>query len=97
MNQIANNSIRVKRINQELIKEALKAMKQGTKAAVASVTGLSIATCGNILNELVETGEVIETELEASSGDARQGVFCTMPISPILPASMPKRRTARYP
>ncbi|MEK4063762.1 MULTISPECIES: ROK family protein [Paenibacillus] len=68
MNQIANNSIRVKRINQELIKEALKAMKQGTKAAVASVTGLSIATCGNILNELVETGEVIETELEASSG-----------------------------
>ncbi|MDH6442228.1 putative NBD/HSP70 family sugar kinase [Paenibacillus sp. PastF-4] len=68
INQIANNSIRVKKINQELIKQALKSMKEGTKSTIASATGLSIATCGNILNELLETGEVIETELEASNG-----------------------------
>lgn len=68
INQIANNSIRVKKINQELIKQALKSMKEGTKATISSATGLSVATCGNILNELLETGEVIETELEASNG-----------------------------
>lgn len=31
---------------------------------IASATGLSVATCGNILNEFVETGEVVETEPE---------------------------------
>lgn len=68
MSQITNNSIRVKKINQELIKQALKMMKQGTKSMIASVTGLSVATCGNILNEFLATGEVIETELEQPSG-----------------------------
>lgn len=77
INQIANNSIRVKKINQELIKQALKSMKEGTKSTIASATGLSVATCGNILNELLETGEVLETELEASSGGrpARRFVY----------------------
>jgi len=68
MSQITNNSIRVKKINQELIKQALKIMKQGTKSMIASATGLSIATCGNILNEFLETGEVIETEMEEPNG-----------------------------
>ncbi|BCG58907.1 ROK family protein [Paenibacillus sp. URB8-2] len=77
INQIANNSIRVKEINRELIKQALKAMKQGTKSMISQTTGLSIATCGNILNELLKTGEVIETELEVSSGGrpARRFVY----------------------
>jgi len=65
---MTNNSIRVKKINQELIKEALKTMKCGTKSMIASATGLSVATCGNILNEFLETGEVIKTELDESSG-----------------------------
>ncbi|MNO24257.1 N-acetyl-D-glucosamine kinase [compost metagenome] len=65
---ISNNAIRVKQINTELVKNTLKAMEHGTKASIASMTGLSVATCGNILNELLQTGEVIETELEESSG-----------------------------
>jgi predicted NBD/HSP70 family sugar kinase len=68
ISQITNNSIRVKKINQELIKQALKVMKQGTKSMIAGATGLSIATCGNILNEFLETGEVIETEMEQPNG-----------------------------
>ncbi|MFC3748647.1 ROK family protein [Paenibacillus sp. GCM10012306] len=68
ISQITNNSIRVKKINQELIKQALKMMKQGTKSMIASATGLSVATCGNILNEFLETGEVIETEMEQPNG-----------------------------
>jgi hypothetical protein len=77
ISQQANNSIRVKKINQELIKQALKSMKQGTKSMISSATGLSVATCGNILNELLETGEVMETELEAPNGGrpARRYVY----------------------
>jgi hypothetical protein len=77
INQITNNSIRVKKINQELIKQALKMMGQGTKSMIANVTGLSVATCGNILNEFLETGEVIETELEEPNGGkpARRYVY----------------------
>lgn len=65
---ISNNALRVKRINIELVKNTLKTMEYGTKSSIASVTGLSVATCGNILNELLQTGEVIETELEEPNG-----------------------------
>jgi predicted NBD/HSP70 family sugar kinase len=60
--------MRVKQVNVELVKTALKALKFGTKSTIANATGLSVATCGNILNELLERGEVIETDLEQSSG-----------------------------
>lgn len=44
---------------------------------IAIATGLSVPTCGNILNELLELGEVMETELEESSGGrpARRFVY----------------------
>ncbi|WP_371381187.1 ROK family protein [Sporomusa aerivorans] len=65
---IVNNTIRVKQINVELVKTALRALSFGTKLTIANATGLSVATCGNILNELLERGEVIEADLEQSSG-----------------------------
>lgn len=68
MTQITNNAIRMKQINVELIKAALKALPYGTKSTIASATGLSVATCGNILKELLASGEVIETELEQPNG-----------------------------
>jgi predicted NBD/HSP70 family sugar kinase len=65
---ITNNTVRVKQINVELVKTALKALTYGTKLTIANATGLSVATCGNILNELLDRGEVIEAEFEQSSG-----------------------------
>ncbi|TGE34748.1 ROK family protein [Desulfosporosinus fructosivorans] len=65
---IINNTIRVKQVNVELVKTALKALTFGTKLTIANVTGLSVATCGNILNELSERGEAIEADLEQSNG-----------------------------
>lgn len=65
---IVNNAIRVKQINVELVKTALKALTFGTKLTIANATGLSVATCGNILNELSERGEAIEADLEQSNG-----------------------------
>ncbi|WP_248630978.1 ROK family protein [Paenibacillus riograndensis] len=55
-------------MNKELVRQALKTMKQGTKSMLAQATGLSVATCGNILNELIDTGELLELDMEESSG-----------------------------
>lgn len=60
--------MRVKQVNVELVKTALKALTFGTKLTIANATGLSVATCGNILNELLERGEVIEADLEQPNG-----------------------------
>lgn len=43
-------------------------MKEGTKNSIAKATGLSVATCGNILNDLLVTGEIIELPLAESTG-----------------------------
>lgn len=43
-------------------------MKTVTKTELAKATGLSVMTCGTILNELLKTGEVIELEIDPSSG-----------------------------
>lgn len=68
MNPITNNTMRVKKMNQDIVRQALKTIKQGTKSIVAQTTGLSVATCGTILNELLNTGELLELGMEDSGG-----------------------------
>ena len=74
---MATNSLKLKQVNVELVRDVLKREKFGTKASISNATGLSIATCGNILKELLSTGEVAETDLEASKGGrpARRFVY----------------------
>lgn len=55
----------VKDHNVKLVKDALKSLESGTKNTVAQMTGLSIATCNTILNELAESGEILEVKGEA--------------------------------
>lgn len=57
---IRNDIIKVKKTNIELIKSTLKAHPESTKAQIAALTGISVVTCGKILNELKNTGEVLE-------------------------------------
>lgn len=61
------NTIQVKKMNIELVKNALKAQGIATKASIAGLTKLSDATCGTILNELLAKGEVIQ-RMEKSIG-----------------------------
>lgn len=68
MSKVTNNTTIIKQINTELIKSTLKLLKHATKPLLANETGLSLATCNTILNELLLTGEVIAVELEASNG-----------------------------
>lgn len=71
------NSMQLKQINVDLVKSVLKKEKHHTKTTIASSTGLSVATCGNILKELVATGEVQEVDLCPSTGGrpARRFVY----------------------
>jgi len=64
---IVSNTAQVKRYNVEIVKKALKALPGGTKTTIARITGLSIATCNTILNELEATGEILEVTNEYSN------------------------------
>ena len=74
---LTNNTLRVKESNTNLILDALKAKQIATRAEIARITGLSIATCGNILRDLLVSGEILEGDLENCSGGrpARQYIY----------------------
>ncbi|MBE7679844.1 ROK family protein [Paenibacillus sp. P13VS] len=60
--------MRVKKMNEELVRQTLRTMRQGTKSMVAQATGLSVATCRSILIDLMNAGELVELDMEESSG-----------------------------
>lgn len=53
----------------------MKASHQGTTAMVAQATGLSVATCSNIMNELLEAGQLLDMGTEKSSGGRPAKLF----------------------
>lgn len=63
MVMLRNDITKVKEINIELIKSALKSLGNATKAELAEHTGISVATCGKILNELCQVGEAYEVSV----------------------------------
>lgn len=63
MATIRNDITKVKAGNTELIKSAIKRLGSVTKAEVSAATGISVATCGKILNELFERGEILEDSI----------------------------------
>ena len=68
MKKIINNTLYVKKSNTELIRLALRDLKSSTRVNLSKITGLSLVTCGNILNEMLAQGEVFEAEMEESKG-----------------------------
>ena len=69
MNEINGTGIRLRELNFELLKAVLKVYPGGvTKQFLAEKTGLSLATCGTLVTELVKTGEVLESARSASGG-----------------------------
>ncbi|HEY5525606.1 MAG TPA: ROK family protein [Clostridium sp.] len=60
MKQIISNTAQVKSYNVEMVKTTLKALPSGTKTTISRITGLSVATCNTILNELATRGEILE-------------------------------------
>ena len=64
MAEIIRTTAQVKENNKKLIKETLMNLKQATKIMVAKETGLSVATCNTLLNELARSEEIVEVKLE---------------------------------
>jgi len=58
----------IKKNNVVLVVNALKALTSATKAELALQTGLSVATCGTVLNALCQSGEVMALTQDVSSG-----------------------------
>ncbi|MFE7083374.1 ROK family protein [Priestia megaterium] len=65
---MSNNTASLKKMNIGLVKKVVKEVEYGTKSSIAQATGLSVSTCGNILKELLVTGEVLEVSHEESNG-----------------------------
>lgn len=69
MDYSGRNTTYVKKVNKELIRQYLKDVSSATNAEIASVTKLSVSTSSNILNELINTKEVmICDEIESNGG-----------------------------
>lgn len=65
MNQLSTFN-QVKLYNVNLIKNALRSLPSATKHLLSQMTGLSVTTCSTIVNELLETGEILPADADPS-------------------------------
>ncbi|MDO4556870.1 MAG: ROK family protein [Lachnospiraceae bacterium] len=63
-----NNTGIVRQLNLDIVRDTLREEDGLTKSMLARKTGMSIATCGNLLHVLIEKGEVIEGEIDNLTG-----------------------------
>ncbi|SHK81691.1 ROK family protein [Fibrobacter sp. UWEL] len=63
-----HSSTEIKKINVASVKRAILEKGSATKPEVAELTGLSVVTCGAILNELAASGTIIEETQRLSNG-----------------------------
>lgn len=63
-----NTTRQMKQKNIMLVASTLKSLSSATKGDISAQTGLSLATCGTILNELCSKGEIIEESIDESRG-----------------------------
>jgi len=66
---------RLKEINKSKVRTALRSEETSSKNSLSKITGLSVATCGTIIGELIESGEAIELSFAASTGGRRSRQF----------------------
>lgn len=71
MSELTGRPNVLKRVNSDLIKNALKAMGSATKAELAKETGISLTTVGLILSSLINEDEVLNHGFDESSGGRR--------------------------
>lgn len=71
-------------MNEELVRQTLRTMRQGTKSMVAQAKGLSVATCRSILIDLLNAGELVELDMEESRGAGLLRSISTTKTMPTL-------------
>lgn len=85
----SGNSAMVRRINREVVREALRARGEAGIAELSRRTGLSPATCSNIIPELVSSGEVFELDERRSEGGRPARVYAYNPDHTLVAAILP--------
>lgn len=68
MESLNGNTLLIKEVNINIVREALKKCSSTTKPQIAKETGLTSATVGTILNELLEKFEILELNHGKSTG-----------------------------
>lgn len=68
MEKLNGNTILIKEVNISIVREAIKNNSIVTKPMLAKETGLTSATVGTILNELLEKNEIVEANHGKSTG-----------------------------
>jgi predicted NBD/HSP70 family sugar kinase len=71
MSELSGRPNVLKKVNSDLIKNALKNLGSATKAELARETGISLTTVGLILSALVNDSEVLNQGFDESSGGRR--------------------------
>lgn len=75
MDKPIRNTMLLKQQNKELIISAFREIGQGTRNDIAQLTGLSISTCGNIMRELLASGELIAGDMAPSQGGRPSKIY----------------------
>ncbi len=87
----SGNAGMLRQINTKILLDALRAVPEATLAELARLTGLSLATCTNIIGELLGSGEVLEREERRSAGGRPARSFAYNPdhtlVALLLPAT----------
>lgn len=65
---LSGNALIIRELNTNLVRKALRAMRQATKQKIAEATGLSTVTVATIIQQLVDDKEAFEVEQAPSSG-----------------------------
>lgn len=84
------STIQVRENNTNLVRSVMRGIENTTKAHLASLTGLSVATCGKILNEMIADGEVDELELAASGNGRPPRLYAYNPLYALTARIFPK-------
>ena len=69
----------IKKMNIELIYQTLIALGSATRGEIAEATHMSVTTVRSLLEELVTLGEIVESDLDASSGGRRPQRYILSP------------------
>lgn len=64
---MVRNTPEVKQLNKERIRREIQRGEKCTKAGISKKTALSVATCSTILNEMQESGEILQADQEESN------------------------------
>ncbi len=72
---MVSNTVEVKQLNVERVRKAIQCQESCTKAEIANETQLSVATCSTILNEMIESGEILKIDQKDSVIGRPAGLF----------------------